>query len=120
VHDRQSDSATRGNGVAAIARDRLLLREVNDRIAELADGWNETGVSLFVCECSGRGCAQALEITAAEYQRIRADESHVVVFPGHEQPESERVVERGGRFVVVAKPEPGGANGRVYEDRRDG
>jgi hypothetical protein len=92
-----------------VLRDRRVLREVNDRIAELAGGWNETGVSLFVCECSDLGCAEALEITAAEYERIRADESCFVVSPGHEQPESERVVERSGRFLLVANAEPDSA-----------
>jgi hypothetical protein len=134
VQDRQRDSAarqvespgadgavsSRGGGLATSTRDRVLLREVNDRIAELAGGWNETGVSLFVCECSGRGCAEALEISAAEYERIRADGSHVVVYPGHEQPESERVVERSGRFVVVASPALDGAQARAGEGRRDG
>jgi hypothetical protein len=92
---------------------------VNDRIAELVGDWNETGVSLFVCECSDRGCAEALEIATAEYERIRADGSRFVVFPGHEQPQSERVVERSGRFVVVANPLPGGAQARASEDGRD-
>lgn len=108
------------SGLAAGARSWLLMREVNDRIAELAGEWNETGVSLFVCECSDLGCAEALEISAAEYQRIRADESYVVVFPGHEQAESERVVERNGRFVVVANAEPDGAHADAAGDGRDG
>jgi hypothetical protein len=93
---------------------------VNDRIAKLVDEWNETGVSLFICECSDRSCAEALEITAAEYERIRADESHFVVFPGHEQPESQRVVERCGRFVVIANAEPDGRQAGASEGRRHG
>jgi hypothetical protein len=101
--------SSRGSGLAASARNRLVLREVNDRIAELAGAWNETGVGLFVCECSDQGCAEAVEITAPEYERIRAAESHFVVFPGHEQPESEGAVERSDRFVVVANPELDGA-----------
>jgi hypothetical protein len=108
VHDRQRNSSTCGleRPVAGhTARNWLVLREVNDRIAELTCDWNETGVSLFVCECSDLGCAEALELSPAEYERVRSDESHFVVFPGHEQPESDRVVERNGRFVVVAVAE---------------
>jgi hypothetical protein len=101
--------SSRGSGLAASARNRLVLPELNDRIAELVGEWNQTGVCLFICECSDQGCSEALEITAAEYERIRAGESHFVVFPGHEQPELERVVERSGRFVVVADPVPDGA-----------
>jgi hypothetical protein len=44
-----------GSGLAAGARNRLVLRAVNDRIAELAGDWNEIGVGLFVCECSDLG-----------------------------------------------------------------
>jgi hypothetical protein len=95
------------------------MREVNDRIAELAGEWNETGVSLFVCECSDLECAEAIEISSVEYKRIRAGESHFV-FPGHEQPGWERVVERNRRFIVVADGEPHDAAGmpemRVSQD----
>jgi hypothetical protein len=106
-------------GLAPRARNQRFLREVNDRIAELAE-WNEAGVSLFVCECSDLGCADAaLEIDAAEYARIRADESHFVVLPGHERP-AQRVVERTDRFVVVANQELGTHTATGSGSRRDG
>jgi hypothetical protein len=73
----------------------------------------------LVCECSDLACADALEISAAEYGRIRADGSRFVVFPGHERP-SERVVERNGRFVVVASRELEHTQRRGSEGRRDG
>jgi len=91
---------------------------VNERIAELA-AWNETGVSLFVCECRELSCAEALEISGVEYAAIRANESLSVVVPGHERPESERVVDRNGRFAVVADREPDGAHASMREGRRD-
>jgi hypothetical protein len=93
---------------------------VNDRIAELGGEWNVSGVSLFVCECGDPGCAEKLEIAAAEYERIPTDEDHFLVFPGHEQPESERVVERSSRFVVVATAAPTGAQRWANKGLRDG
>jgi hypothetical protein len=93
---------------------------VNERIFELSEEGNEVGVSLLVCECSDLACADALEISAAEYGRIRADGSRFVVFPGHERPASERVVERNGRFVVVASRELEHTQRRGSEGRRDG
>jgi hypothetical protein len=110
-----ADGAPRSNGndgLGSRARHQRLLREVNDRIAELAK-WNEARVRLFVCECSDRSCADAVEMSAAEYARIRAGESSFVVFPGHERPESERVVDSTGRFVVVASREFEEAQPRV-------
>jgi hypothetical protein len=117
-----ADGAGRSDGTRRLvprARHQPLLREVNDRIAELAE-WNEAGVSLFVCECSDLGCADAaLEISAAEYARIRADESHFLVLPGHERP-GQRVVERTDRFVVVADREPARMQRARTGSRRDG
>jgi len=117
-----ADGAGRSDGTrrpTSRARNQRLLREVNDRIAELAE-WNEAGVSLFVCECSDLGCADAaLEIDAAEYARIRADESHFVVLPGHERP-AQRVVERNDRFVVVTNQELGRIQPPGSGSRRDG
>ena len=105
MHNRQRNSADErlespvSNGSV---RTGLLMREVNDRIAELAGDWNDSGVALFVCECSDLRCAEALEITAPEFERIRSEDLHFVVVAGHEQPELERVVERNARYVVVA------------------
>jgi hypothetical protein len=95
-----------------------LLREVNDRIAELA-GRNGIAVSVFVCECSDLTCADAVEISAADYARIKAEDSHYVVLPGHEDSASQRVVARTGRFVVVANRAAEEAQ-ETSEGRRDG
>jgi hypothetical protein len=116
-----ADGAARSNGSRGLtprARNQRLLREVNDRIAELA-GWNETGVSLFMCECSDLSCTDALEMSDAEYARVRKDASHFLLFPGHERPKSE-VVERTSRFVVVANRELEDAQPRRSQGRGDG
>ena len=82
-------------------RNQLIFREVNERIAELNGDGKETGVSLFICECSDRTCAESLEITPDEYEHVRADGARFLVLPGHEQPEVEHVVDGCARFVVV-------------------
>jgi rubredoxin len=92
-------------GESVSARNQLLFREVNERIADLTRDWSETGVSLFICECSDPACAEALEITPAEYEQVRADGARFVVLRGHEQPEVERVVDGCSRFLVVEKTE---------------
>jgi hypothetical protein len=80
-----------GRGFAAQARNQLVLREVNEQIADLTGEWTETG------------------------ERIRADEANFVVFPGHEQPVLERVVDRHSRFVVVATREPVGGSAHAAD-----
>lgn len=103
-----------GRRLAARGRNQLVLRQVNEQIAGLTES-NETGVSLFICECSDQACAEALELSASEYERIRADEANFVVFPGHEQPELDRVVDRRSRFVVVATRDPFGGSAPAPE-----
>jgi hypothetical protein len=85
------------------ALNQMAFREVNERIAELSAEWRQTETSLFVCECSDPGCAESLEITSNEYERVRADGARFVVVAGHQIPEVERVVDGNGRFLVVEK-----------------
>ena len=103
------------------ARNQVVFREVNERIAELTGDGNETGVSLFICECSDGACAESLEITPAEYEQVRGHGARFIVLPGHEQPEVEHVVDRSARFVVV---EMDGADATAAREadprRRDG
>ena len=47
------------------------------------------------------GCAESLEIAAAEYERVRANGAQFVVVAGHQVPEIEQVVDSTGRFLVV-------------------
>jgi hypothetical protein len=42
-----------------LVRNQLLLREVNERIAEVA---HPNGSSEFLCECGGNECTETLEL----------------------------------------------------------
>lgn len=83
------------------ARNQVVFREVNERIAELTILVSEIDVNLFICECSDPACAESLEITPGEYERVRGDGTHFVVVPGHELPEIEQVVDGTARFLIV-------------------
>lgn len=55
-----------------------------------------------------RGLHGARLLTLEEYDRVRADATHFVVVPGHEQSDIERIVEENERFTAVEKPfDPG-------------
>ena len=82
-------------------RSHAAFREVNNQIAKLSGSGIDTSHRLFVCECADTGCAEALEITEAEYEAVRADGARFVVVPGHHLPGAERVVDGNGRFLVV-------------------
>jgi hypothetical protein len=99
-------------------RNQVVFREVNEHIAELSGGWALADVSLFICECSDQECAVALEITAEEYERVRADGARFVVRAGHELPELERVVDGNSRFLIVEKVGAPGTIARAADPRR--
>lgn len=85
-----------------IARTESLFRDVNERIAEVADRLGSDDAE-FVCECADPGCGERLEAPLDEYEQVRADGARFLVAPGHEEPEYEHVVRRRGEHQVVAK-----------------
>jgi hypothetical protein len=88
------------------ARNEALLREVNERIAQLGDSgqaWTPEGTD-FMCECGDEGgCGQRVRVPIDVYERVRSQDDRFVVRPGHETPEIERAVEWGDTYVVVDK-----------------
>lgn len=111
-------NTTESSAVAEkLARNQVIFREVNERIAELDGEWGATGMNVYVCECSSQRCATELEITPTEYEQVRADGARFVVAPGHELAEVERVVEENERFLVVEKIGPAAAVARDLDPR---
>jgi hypothetical protein len=90
------------DGREQAARNQLVFREVNERIAELNER-NENGSGIFICECSDPACAEAIEMAADEYEAVREEGTRFVVVSGHQIPELERVVDGNDRFLVVEK-----------------
>ena len=89
-------------GIQAVkaARNQALWREVNERIRLVA----ETSEHMeFVCECADLDCTQTLNLTMAEYERIRSSGVRFPVAIGHDFPEVENVVEENEGYVVVEK-----------------
>ena len=89
------------------ARNEALLREVNERIAELGEAtriWEPDATIDFLCECgTDGGCGERIRIPLAAYQRVRAQNDWFVLRPGHETPEIERPVDRTADYVIVDK-----------------
>jgi hypothetical protein len=79
---------------------RGLLREVNERIAEVAR-LERSGRLPFICECGNRDCRQPIELTHPEYEEVRAHARRFALAPDHENPTVEIVVWQNGRFAVA-------------------
>ena len=96
------------------ARNEALIREVNERIAQVDKPAEEANVAPeetlfeFLCECGGDdasevGCEEQVRMTIEEYEEVRSQDDRFAIYPGHEQGALESVVARNERFVVVDK-----------------
>jgi Tfp pilus assembly protein FimT len=85
-----------------IARTEALFRNVNERIAESAARFS-ADTTRFVCECSDQTCTDRVDATLVEYEEVRAEPTHFLLRPGHEDTRVERVVERRGRRHAVVQ-----------------
>jgi hypothetical protein len=90
-----------------LAGNEALFREVNERVAGVAEQFVEvesTAESFkFTCECGRAACTEQIAMTLVEYEALRAVPTHFAVVDGHELPEVERVVERHPSYLVVEK-----------------
>jgi anti-sigma B factor antagonist len=82
-------------------RHQALFREVNERIEQIAEDFGSDGQNQLICECGNPDCTQRIELTADEYEYVRAHASRFVVALNHENPETESIVEQNDRFAVV-------------------
>ncbi len=85
-----------------IATTEAIFRTVNERIAESSERFDsESGE--FVCECQDRSCTHRVEASLDEYEHVRADATHFLLAPGHDNARVERVDQRKRRYWVVEK-----------------
>jgi hypothetical protein len=95
-----SHEGNAGIQAAKGARNQALWREVNERVRAVA----ETSAAMqFLCECASLDCTEVLNLSVAEYERIRSSPARFPIVPGHEFPEFERVVEENEEYMVVEK-----------------
>jgi hypothetical protein len=97
-----------------IGLNEAVFREVNERIEQLAEAFDLEGEQLdLVCECGNADCVERISMTHGEYESLRSESHQFAVFPGHEFPDVERVVDRRKGYDVVQKIK--GAPERIAE-----
>lgn len=87
-----------------LAQNETIFREINERVREVASthGADAHPYSFF-CECANSDCTLQVELSTAEYERVRAEGDRFFVAVGHELPEVEHVIERHGSWSVIEK-----------------
>ena len=84
------------------ATTEALFRDVNERIAESAEGFDGDRTE-FVCECADPNCTHRVPASLTEYEEVRAEPTTFLLAPGHQQGDIELVVADRGRFWIVDK-----------------
>jgi hypothetical protein len=80
------------------------FRKQNEWIERTSEGFDSASpTETYVCECGDGECSQPIELTRAEYEHVRAEATHFVVAPDHENPEVEQLISECARFTVVDK-----------------
>ena len=69
----------------------------------------------YLCECDDVACREPIQLTTAEYERLRADGATFVVAHGH--PSEGDVVEEHDGYLVVQKRDGGGEVARALDPR---
>jgi hypothetical protein len=93
-----------------LAYNQTLFRSINSHVVELNEKFEGFGQgSVFVCECANTDCAEQVELSQADYERIRDNPRWFFVAASHEHVflEVDLVVERNTSYYVVEKIEAG-------------
>lgn len=83
-----------------------MFREVNERIEGLAETFGLEAQPLdLICECGETSCTQQIRMTSREYETLRKEPTLFAVYPGHEIPDVETIVDRRDGYDVIRKHE---------------
>jgi hypothetical protein len=95
--------------VERIVENEVVLREVNERIAEKSSDLEARGLSgtdetsEYLCSCGQPDCDQSIELTLEEFAEAHARDDQFIVATGHYLPDIEVVVAAHERYMVVRK-----------------
>ena len=86
-----------------MALNEAAARDINEEI-ERAHEDDPPGRRIGItCECALTTCDRTIDISTAEYQRVRSDPRWFAIVPEHFIGDIEAIVEENDRFAVVAK-----------------
>jgi hypothetical protein len=86
------------------SRFRLVNERLRDLVMDDAERHHEHPDALsVVCECGDVDCTDKIDVELSTYEWIRAGSARFVIVPGHELPDSERVVREGPGYAIVEK-----------------
>jgi hypothetical protein len=98
----------------SLAKNEELFRKVNERIETVSQAVPQDDAMMeYLCECDRPDCYDKVKATREEYESVRAEATHFIVLPGHDDPTVERVALANERFMIVEK------EGSAAEDAKE-
>jgi hypothetical protein len=84
------------------SRFRLVNERLRDRAIDVADAAGEHPEEVdILCECADIDCNEKIHVELMTYEWVRSAPARFIVVPGHEVPDSERVIrDLEGAYVV--------------------
>ncbi len=105
------------------ARNQDRFRQLNEQIEPMnaSHAWFDPSAPDWVCECANEECTQAVTLSVADYEAVRAVPTHFFVAPSsdHLVAGVERVVERHETYWVVEKVGKAGNLAQVLDERSE-
>ena len=88
--------------ITRVAENEAAFRAANER---LRIAFEDAGSELlpFLCECGDARCTEVVLVGPDVYARVREEPAWFLLRPGHEQLETEDVVESGDGYELVEK-----------------
>lgn len=102
-----------------LTRNEAIFRDVNEALERGVWPGEEQDPMRFRCECARVDCNKAVEVTARDYEQVRAHPRRFLLAEGHEDPAVEDVLYRHPGWVVVEKRGAAGAVAEETDPRAD-
>ena len=93
------------------AKNEATFREANEKIDSRRRDLELDHATPYLCECEDETCTNLVRLTAAEYERARAEPRRFVVSRGHQH--RDRVIDERIEYVLVEKS---GVGGEIAEE----
>jgi len=101
-----------------VSQNEATSRHINEAIEERLWSGEKRSAKTFLCECGRTDCNHVVHITPREYETVRANPRRFVVYPGHQIPELETIVDAQGGYLVVEKEGEAGQVAEASDPRR--
>jgi hypothetical protein len=87
------------------AANETIFRDMNEWTEDETDGrlGIDRPMDTYLCECSDKGCTEAINLTRNEYEDVRSVPTHFAIALNHENPEIDLVMSENQRFATVEK-----------------